>query len=140
MSSAPIRCLLGMLGTDVHSKGIRTLARLLRDSGIEVIYLGEHNTPEGIINAVVSEDVDVVGLSFSTATYIHYTAELMRKMNQADLKDVPVMVGGLIHPEDEAELRVMGVRGIFGPGSTTREIIEFLEQATGKSLLRDERG
>jgi methylmalonyl-CoA mutase C-terminal domain/subunit len=123
-----------MLGTDVHSKGIRTLAQLLRDLGIEVIYLGEHNTPEGFINAIIAEDVDAVGLSFSTATYLHYTRELLNKMREAALGEVAVMVGGLIHPEDEAELRAMGVKGIFGPGSTTQQIVDFLVEVTGKPL------
>ncbi len=134
MTGPKIRCLLGMLGTDVHSKGIRTLAQLLRDLGIEVIYLGEHNTPEGFINAIITEDVDAVGLSFSTATYLHYTRDLLKKMHEARLDGVAVMVGGLIHPEDAAELRTMGVKGIFGPGSTTRQIVDFLVEVTGKPL------
>lgn len=134
MTDTPIRCLLAMLGTDVHSKGIRTLARLLRDEGVEVIYLGEHNTAEGIVNAVVAEDADVVGLSYSTATYLHYTQQVMDRMREADLADVPVMLGGLIHPEDEEALRAMGVRGIFGPGSGTAQVLAFLAQVTGKAL------
>jgi len=129
-----IRCLLAMLGTDVHSKGIRTLAQILRDHGVEVIYLGEHNTAEGVINALITEDADVVGLSYSTATYLHYTADLLRKMQADGVGDVPVMLGGLIHPEDEAELRTMGVQGIFGPGSTTKQILTFLATVTGKPL------
>jgi methylmalonyl-CoA mutase, C-terminal domain len=134
MSVPKIRCLLAMLGTDVHSKGIRTLARLLRDRGVEVIYLGEHNTAEGIVNAIVSEDADVVGLSFSTATYLHYTRELLQKMDAAGLSDVPVMLGGLIHGEDAPALKELGVKGIFGPGSTTDEVVKFLVQVTGKTL------
>jgi methylmalonyl-CoA mutase C-terminal domain/subunit len=136
MMAAPqkIRCLLAMLGTDVHSKGIRTLAQILRDHGVEVIYLGEHNTAEGVINALITEDADVVGLSYSTATYLHYTADLLRKMQADGVGDVPVMLGGLIHPEDEAELRAMGVQGIFGPGSTTKQILTFLATVTGKPL------
>jgi len=129
-----IRCLLAMLGTDVHSKGIRTLAQILRDHGVEVIYLGEHNTAEGVINAIITEDADVVGLSYSTATYLHYTADLLKKMQAEGIGDVPVMLGGLIHPEDEAKLRSMGVQGIFGPGSTTKQILTFLATATGKPL------
>ena len=132
MSQPKIRCLLAMLGTDVHSKGIRTLAQILRDHGVEVIYLGEHNTAEGVINAIIAEDADVVGLSYSTATYLHYTGELLRKMQAEGVGDVPVMLGGLIHPEDEPELREMGVQGIFGPGSTTQQIISFLAAVTGK--------
>lgn len=131
-TAAPIRCLLAMLGTDVHSKGIRTLARLLRDHGVEVIYLGEHNTAEGVINAAVTEDVDVIGLSFSTATYLHYTRELIDKMQPAGLTGLPLMLGGLIHPQDEPVLREMGVRGIFGPGSTTSQVVEFLNRVTGR--------
>ena len=131
-----MRCLLAMLGTDVHSKGIRTLARLLRDHGVEVIYLGEHNTVEGVVNAVIAEDADVVGLSYSTATYLHYTRELLDKMSAAGLSDVPVMLGGLIHPEDEPALYDLGVKAIFGPGSTTAQIIEFLERVAGDSMRR----
>ena len=134
MSNLPIRCLLGMLGTDVHSKGIRTLARMLRDLGVEVIYLGEHNTAEGMVRAAIAEDAEVVGLSFSTSTYLHYTRDLMQKMQDAGLADVPVMLGGLIHADDAPALRGMGVKGIFGPGSGLPEIISFLQGATGKML------
>ena len=134
MSNEPIRCLLAMLGTDVHSKGIRTLARMLRDLGVEVIYLGEHNTAEGMLRAIVAEDADVVGLSFSTATYVHYTRDLLQKMQQAGLADVPVMLGGLIHADDAPALREMGVKGIFGPGSAMPDIVEFLQRVTGKTL------
>jgi methylmalonyl-CoA mutase C-terminal domain/subunit len=134
MASEKIRCLLAMLGTDVHSKGIRTLAQLLRDRGVEVIYLGEHNTADGLINALIAEDADVVGLSYSTATYVHYTRDLLDRMRAAGVGEVPVMLGGLIHADDEPALREMGVRGIFGPGSTTAQIVDFLQQATGKTL------
>lgn len=121
-----IRCLLGMLGTDVHTKGLRTLAQLLRDAGIEVIYLGEHNTVDGMVNAMIQEDVDVVGISFSIATYLHHTKQLVDAMKAKGVADIPVMVGGLIHPDDEPKLREIGVSGIFGPRSTTPEILDFI--------------
>jgi methylmalonyl-CoA mutase, C-terminal domain len=127
---ARIRCVLGMLGTDVHNKGIRTLARLFRDQGIEVIYLGEHNTCDRMVSAAVAEDADIIGLSFSTASYLHYVRELMRTLADAGAADIPVMVGGLIHSDDEPELREIGVRGIFGPGSTTDRILEFVRSST----------
>lgn len=133
-SQDKIRCLLGMLGTDVHSKGIRTLAQLLRDQGVEVIYLGEHNTAEGMINAIIAEDADLVGLSFSVATYVHHTRDLLTKMKAAGVDDVPVMLGGLIHRDDEPALREIGVKGIFGPGSTIPQIVEFIQNITGKTL------
>jgi methylmalonyl-CoA mutase C-terminal domain/subunit len=121
-----VRCVLGMLGTDVHSKGIRTLSRIFRDAGIEVIYLGEHNTCEGFASAAAAEDADLVGLSFSTASYMTYIREFVRAMAAAGVADVPVMVGGLIHPEDQPELRELGISGIFGPGSTTDQILDFV--------------
>ncbi|HKT72152.1 MAG TPA: cobalamin B12-binding domain-containing protein [Steroidobacteraceae bacterium] len=136
MAHGKIRCLLGMLGTDVHSKGIRTLAQLLRDAGVEVIYLGEHNSAEGFVNAIIAEDADVAGLSFSSATYVHYTRGLLEKMRAAGVGDVPVMLGGLIHAEDEPTLREMGVRGIFGPGTDLRQILRFLAEVTGKPLAQ----
>jgi methylmalonyl-CoA mutase C-terminal domain/subunit len=125
-TTPPVRCLLGMLGTDVHSKGIRTLAQILRDAGIEVIYLGEHNSAEGMANAVVDENADIVGLSFSSAAYLAYTRQLLEAMQRKGVGDVPVMIGGLIHPDDHAPLKAMGVKGIFGPGSTMPDIIAFV--------------
>ncbi len=127
----PVRCLLGMLGTDVHSKGIRTLAQVLRDAGIEVIYLGEHNSVGGMARAVVDEDADIVGLSFSSAAYLEYTRLFIAAMREQGAGDVPVMIGGLIHPDDHAPLTEMGVAGIFGPGSTTADIIDYVKTKGG---------
>jgi len=118
-----------MLGTDVHSKGIRTLAQILRDAGIEVIYLGEHNSVEGMANAVIDEDADIVGLSFSSAAYLAYTRQLIDALARKGIADVPVMIGGLIHPDDHDALRAMGVAGIFGPGATMTDIIDFVRGA-----------
>lgn len=130
-NNGTIRCLLGMLGTDVHSKGIRTLAQMLRDGGIEVIYIGEHNTCEGMTQAIIAEDADLVGLSFSSSNYLDYTEQLITTMREQDVGDVPVMLGGLIHPEDEDALRKMGVSGIFGPGSSIDSILEFINDICG---------
>lgn len=124
-----VRCLLGMLGTDVHSKGIRTLAQVLRDAGVEVIYVGEHNSVEGMVGAVVDEDADIVGLSFSSAAYLDYTRQFIAAMKRRGVADVPLMLGGLIHPDDHPALREMGVAGIFGPGSRMGDIIAFVRSA-----------
>jgi methylmalonyl-CoA mutase, C-terminal domain len=129
LETQKVRCMLGMLGTDVHTKGIRTLAQLLRDAGVEVIYLGEHNTVEGMVSAVVAEDPDVLGLSFSTASYLHYVERLMVHMRERGVGDVPVMLGGLIHNDDHDAINALGVQGIFGPGSTLPAIMAFLERA-----------
>lgn len=122
----PVRCLLGMLGTDVHSKGIRTLATLLRERGVEVIYVGEHNTVPGMVAAIAQEDPDVVGLSFSSGGYVDYTRQLIEAMRAEDLGDIPVMVGGGIHPDDHAPLHAAGVQALFGPGTTTDEVMAYL--------------
>lgn len=124
--SHPIRCLLGMLGTDVHSKGIRTLAFLLRERGVEVIYLGEHNTVPGMVAAIEQEDPDVVGLSFSSGGYVDYTGQLIGAMRAAGLGDIPVMLGGQIHPDDRPALDAMGVAGSFGPGTGIDDVMAFL--------------
>ena len=134
INSNPIRCLLGMLGTDVHSKGIRTLAQMLREAGIEVIYIGEHNTVQGMVRSILVEDVDLVGLSFLSSNYLDYSEQLLEEMRQQELGDVPLMLGGIIHKEDEPALKQIGVSGIFGPGSTLSEILDFIQTATGKAL------
>ena len=134
MADDKIRCLLGMLGTDVHNKGIRTLAQQLRDAGIEVIYIGEHNTCPGLVQALIAEDADIVGLSFSSSNYLDYTAQLLAEMQQQGVGDTPVMLGGLLHQEDHHALHKLGVKGIFGPGSRLEQIISYLQTATGKTL------
>jgi methylmalonyl-CoA mutase C-terminal domain/subunit len=123
-----------MLGTDVHTKGIRTLAQLLRDRGIEVIYLGEHNTCAGMVNALIAEDADIVGLSFSSSAYVEYLRQLMDLMKDKGVGRIPVMVGGLVHAEDHERLRQIGIDGIFGPGSRLEDIVEYIQHASGKRL------
>lgn len=125
-----VHCLLGMLGTDVHSKGIRTIARLLSDAGgIDISYIGEHNTVEAMANAVLAAKADIVGVSFSSAAYVEYTRQLLAAMKDKGVGHIPLMLGGLIHPDDVDELREMGVAGIFGPGSTIENITAFVQGA-----------
>jgi methylmalonyl-CoA mutase, C-terminal domain len=129
MTARPrVRCLLGMLGTDVHSKGIRTLARWLRDEGMEVVYMGEHNTLDTLIRGLQDEDVDVLGLSFSSGGYLVYMERVMAAMREHGLGDIHVMVGGQIHPHDEEKLRQIGVSGIFGPGTTKNDVLDYLDK------------
>lgn len=132
MSAAPntVTCLLGMLGTDVHSKGIRTIARLLDEAGgVDVAYIGEHNSVEQMANAVVERKADIVGVSFSSAAYVEYTRQLLAAMREKGVGHVPLMLGGMIHPDDIAELKEMGVAGLFGAGARTQDIIAFVQSA-----------
>lgn len=128
--SNTVRCLLGMLGTDVHSKGIRTLAKILDDSGgIEVAYIGEHNSVEGMADAIVERKAAIVGISSSSAAYVEYTRQLIEAMKRKGVGHVPVMLGGMIHPDDIDALKAMGVAGIFGAGSKTADIVRFVQAA-----------
>ena len=109
-----------MLGLDVHTKGIRTLSIRLRDEGFEVIYLGEHLTNTQLVRAAIAEDVDCVGVSFSSASYVKHCRALLEELERLEASDIPVVVGGLIHADDHPVLEEMGIAGIFGPGSTHR--------------------
>ena len=119
---------LGMLGLDVHTKGVRTLAERLREFGCDVSYLGEHLTPRALARGARDADVDIVGVSFSSGAYVDHCRDLLAAMADEDVNDVPVMIGGLIHEDDHAELKAMGIKGIFGPGSTIEQIVEFIGQ------------
>lgn len=130
-----VRCVLGMLGTDVHSKGIRTIARMLDEAGgIDVTYLGEHNSVEGMADAVAANKAQVVGISFSSAAYVEYTRLLIEAMKARGVGHVPLMLGGMIHPDDVAELKEMGVAGLFGAGTTTEQIIAFVQAAGAPAI------
>jgi methylmalonyl-CoA mutase C-terminal domain/subunit len=119
-----------MLGTDIHSKGIRTLARILDDAGgIDVFYIGEHNSVEGMAEKVRESGAAIVGVSFSSSAYVEYTRRLIAAMERAGVGDVPVMIGGMVHPDDIAELTEIGVAKIFGVGSTTGEIVDWVQSA-----------
>jgi methylmalonyl-CoA mutase C-terminal domain/subunit len=126
MTAPKVRAVLGMIGVDVHSRGLRTVARVLRDAGVEVVYLGEHNSAAGMAAVAVTEDADVVGVSFSVSTYTHYVTELMDELKKAGGGDIPVMVGGLIHPEDVGHLKDLGVAVVFGPDSSTDAILDYV--------------
>jgi methylmalonyl-CoA mutase C-terminal domain/subunit len=123
------RCVLGMVGSDKHSKGIRTLARIFRDHGLEVVYVGEYNTPEQVVSAAVSEDADFIGLSFSNGNYLARLGDVMTALDAADARNIAVVAGGLIHSEDEDELHRMGVSAVFGPGSQPASILEWVDRA-----------
>jgi methylmalonyl-CoA mutase C-terminal domain/subunit len=118
-----------MVGSDKHSKGIRTLARIFRDHGLEVVYVGEYNTPQQVVSIAVSEDADFIGLSFSNGNYLARLGEVMEALEAADATNIAVIAGGLIHSEDVDELHRMGVSGVFGPESKPAAILEWVDTA-----------
>lgn len=124
-----IRVLLAKPGLDIHDRGARIITRSLRDAGIEVIYIGvspHPRTPEQIVASAIQEDVDVLGLSFHSPTYMEIVGRIMELLRDNGRRDLPVVVGGVIPPNDVAALKGLGVAGVFGPGSPMEDIVEFI--------------
>ncbi len=123
-SGRPVRVLLSILGLDQHEAGAFAVARLLRDAGMEVMYLGRFGTPESVAKAALEEDVDVIGLSCHSWEYLYYLDELFELLKQHEL-DTPVVVGGsVLSRADGDEIRAKGVSATFGPGANPDEIVQ----------------
>ena len=114
-----VRVLIAKPGLDGHDRGAKVIARALRDAGMEVIYTGLRQTPEMITHAALQEDVDVVGLSILSGAHLTLVPRIREAMNENDLDDVPIIVGGIIPETDHAQLQDSGVALIFGPGTST---------------------
>ena len=125
----PARVLVAKPGLDGHDRGAKVIARALRDAGMEVIYTGIRQTPQMIVQAAVQEDVDVLGLSILSGAHTEILPELMLLLKQQGMGDVTVVVGGIIPEADRQLLLDMGISGVFGPGTSTREIVEFIESS-----------
>jgi methylmalonyl-CoA mutase C-terminal domain/subunit len=124
--SRPIRVLVAKPGLDGHDRGAKVVAAALRDAGMEVIYTGLHQTPEMIASAAVQEDVDVVGLSVLSGAHMTLFPRVLELMREKGLKDVLLTGGGIIPREDMEALRKQGVGDLFGPGTTTGAIIDYV--------------
>jgi methylmalonyl-CoA mutase C-terminal domain/subunit len=126
MVSRAARVLIAKPGLDGHDRGAKVIARALRDAGMEVIYTGLRQTPSMIAEAALQEDVDVVGLSILSGAHMSLVPRIREAMNELELDDVPIIVGGIIPDEDRPALEKMGVVGVFGPGTTTETIRDFI--------------
>jgi methylmalonyl-CoA mutase, C-terminal domain len=129
MADRKIRVLVAKPGLDGHDRGAKVVARALRDAGMEVIYTGIRQTPEMIVEAALQEDVDVVGLSILSGAHMALCPRVVELLNAQDMSDVVVLVGGIIPDEDVEPLRSLGVKGVFGPGTSTQDIIGFIRQS-----------
>jgi len=127
-----IRVLMAKAGLDGHDRGVKVVARALRDAGMEVIYTGLHNTPEQVVRAALQEDVDVIGVSILSGAHMTIFPKILELMKQYGLDDVILIGGGIIPDDDKEKLKAMGVREIFGPGASTQEIIEFIRKEIAK--------
>ncbi len=122
-----IRVLVAKPGLDGHDRGAKVVARALRDAGFEVIYTGLRQTPEQVAEAALQEDVDVVGLSILSGAHMRLTEEIMKLLKERDMGDILVVLGGIIPEEDYEPLKKLGVKAVFGPGTPTSEIIDFIK-------------
>ena len=123
-----LRVLIAKLGLDGHDRGAKVIARALRDSGFEVIYLGIRQTPQSVVQAAIEEDVDAIGISILSGSHLELIGDLLKLMKEKGLR-IPVIVGGIIPPSDIEELKRMGVFEVCGPGTPLRKVIEVYEKA-----------
>jgi len=124
--SRPIRVLVAKPGLDGHDRGAKVVAASLRDAGMEVIYTGLHQTPEMIANAAIQEDVDVVGLSILSGAHMTLFPRVRELLNEQDRDDILITGGGIIPREDMEELQRRGIGKLFGPGTPTGELVEYI--------------
>jgi len=121
-----LRVVIAKPGLDGHDRGAKVIARALRDAGMEVIYTGLRQTPEQIASAALQEDADVIGLSILSGAHNHIAPRLMQLLKEKGLDDVLVLIGGIIPDVDIPKLKEIGVKGIFLPGTSMQEIIDFI--------------
>ncbi|HKI95805.1 MAG TPA: cobalamin B12-binding domain-containing protein [Gemmatimonadales bacterium] len=122
----PVRVLVAKPGLDGHDRGAKVVAATLRDAGMEVIYTGLHQTPEMIAQAAVQEDVDVVGLSILSGAHMTLFPRVKRLLTDAGREDILLIGGGIIPQEDVASLEAQGIAKLFGPGTPTAEIVDYI--------------
>jgi methylmalonyl-CoA mutase C-terminal domain/subunit len=128
----PIRVVVTKVGLDGHDRGVKVIAQALRDAGMEVVYAGLRRTPEEIARIVLEEDADVLGLSILSGAVGPLTKRMHQALLAQGLDDVLMVVGGIVPAESRGELTALGVKGIFGPGSTLAEIIGYIRDNVSK--------
>jgi methylmalonyl-CoA mutase C-terminal domain/subunit len=119
----PIRVLIAKPGLDGHDRGAKVVARALRDAGMEVIYAGLRQTPEEIVESAIEEDVDLIGLSCLSGAHMALFPRVLKLLKARKVRDVPVFAGGIIPDDDAKRLRKIGIKAVFGPGTTLEEIV-----------------
>src|SRR5947207_12623164 len=129
----PIRIVLAKVGLDGHDRGIKVVARALRDAGMHVIYAGLWQTPEAVVRTVADEDADWLGISLLSGAHLTLMPRVLQLLRDAGLEHVGVLVGGIIPEEDVPKLQALGVARVFGPGTSLDEIVAFLPERTGSA-------
>ena len=130
-----IKVLLTKIGLDGHTRGVKAVAAMLRDAGMEVVYLGHFQTPEGILEAALQEDVDVIGVSCLSGEHLTLVPKLARLAKRNEAEGIPVIVGGVVPDEDIGMLKEVGVAEVFTPGATSDQITSLI-----KDIVSQRRG
>jgi methylmalonyl-CoA mutase C-terminal domain/subunit len=130
MAEKKIRVLIAKPGLDGHDRGAKIVARALRDAGMEVIYTGLHQTPEQIVETAIQEDVDHIGLSCLSGAHMTLFPKVVELLKKNDATDITVSGGGIIPDEDVPRLKDAGIVGVFGPGTPTNDIVDFIKDVT----------
>jgi len=128
MSEQPVRILVAKPGLDGHDRGAKIVARALRDAGFEVIYTGLHQTPEQVVATAIQEDVDAIGLSVLSGAHNYLFKQVLELLKEKGAEDIVVFGGGIIPPDDVRDLKRMGVKEIFTPGTPTQDIVRFVRE------------
>jgi methylmalonyl-CoA mutase C-terminal domain/subunit len=131
-----IRVLVAKPGLDGHDRGAKVVARALRDYGMEVIYTGLRQTPEMIAQSALQEVVDVVGLSILSGAHLEVFPLIVEQLKKKKLDNVLVIAGGIIPEEDQAAIQKIGIKAVFGPGTSTKDIAEFIKKTVSEKKAR----
>ena len=121
-----IRVIISKVGLDGHDRGAKVVAALLREAGMEVIYLGMYQTPRGIVKAAIDEDADVIGVSYQSGEHLVYTPKIVEEMRRNGLEDVIFVVGGSFPPEDIPTMKEMGADEVFRGGTLTDSFVNYI--------------
>ena len=127
VAAPPIRILIGKVGLDGHDRGVKLIARALRDAGTEVIYTGLHQTPEQVVSTAIQEDVDAIGLSILSGAHNTLFRRVLEQLKEQGAGDIVLFGGGIIPDEDILPLKTAGVKALFGPGAPMNEIVDFVK-------------
>ncbi|WP_054857931.1 cobalamin B12-binding domain-containing protein [Vulcanisaeta sp. JCM 16159] len=124
------KVIIAKLGLDGHDRGAKVIARALAEAGFEVVYTGIRQTPSQVVETAIQEDAKLIGISILSGSHMELVGELMRIMKERGV-NIPVLVGGIIPPEDRDALLKMGVAGVYGPGTPLKEIIDIVKKLVG---------
>lgn len=132
MSERKVRVLMAKVGLDGHDRGVKVVARALRDAGFEVIYTGLHRTPEEVVEAALQEDVDFLGVSILSGAHMALVPPIIDLLRAKDAEDITVCVGGVIPAEDGEALKQRGVAAVFDQDSSTDDIVAWMQAASSR--------